>query len=108
LHKGQNHITINDLCASVQKQKCAAYPTARMSLTGVGCRLQTCRWLAPQWFDSTFRAFFFSLPIPFFSHAKGFFYLLFAFFAPKIFVSALRFLMVDNEVDNEVDLTLPF
>lgn len=26
----------------------------------MGCRLQTCRWLAPQWFDSTFRAFFFS------------------------------------------------
>ena len=25
----------------------------------MGCRLQTCRWLAPQWFDSTFRAFFF-------------------------------------------------
>ena len=34
---------------------------ARMSFTGVVCRLQTCRWLAPQWFDSTFRAgpFFF-------------------------------------------------
>ena len=29
---------------------------APMSFTGVVCRLQTCRWLAPQWFDSTFGA----------------------------------------------------
>ena len=36
-----------------------------MSFTGVGCRLQTCRWLAPQWFDSTFRATF--SPLFFFS-----------------------------------------
>ena len=39
---------------------------ARMSLTGVGCRLQTCRWLAPQRFDSAFRAFFLFLQLYFF------------------------------------------
>ena len=45
---------------------------ARMSFTGVVCRLQTCRWLAPQWFDSTFRAgpFFFLFP-----HAATFLFL---------------------------------
>ena len=46
---------------------------ARMSLTGVGCRLQTCRWLAPQRFDSAFRAFFFFLQLYFFLYLSYFF-----------------------------------
>ena len=33
---------------------------ALMTFTGVGCRLQICRSLAGQWFNSTFEAFFFS------------------------------------------------
>ena len=33
-----------------------------MSFTGVGCRLQTCRWLTPQPFDSAFRAPLFCPP----------------------------------------------
>ncbi len=32
------------------------YTIARMSLSGLGCRLQTCSRLASEWFNSTFRA----------------------------------------------------
>lgn len=35
---------------------------ARMTLSGLGCRLQTCSCLATEWFNSTFRA---SLPLTF-------------------------------------------
>ena len=33
---------------------------ARMILSGLGCRLQTCSCLATEWFNSTFRARFFN------------------------------------------------
>ena len=32
--------------------------SARMSLGGLGCRLQTCSRLASEWSDSTFRVFY--------------------------------------------------
>lgn len=34
----------------------APQPVARMTLSGLGCRLQTCSCLATEWFNSTFRA----------------------------------------------------
>ena len=55
---------------------CERQPSARMTLTGVGCRLQTCSWLAPEQFDSAFRAEAFHYFSLFFLEEKGekFFY----------------------------------
>lgn len=39
---------------------------ARMILSGLGCRLQTCSCLATEWFNSTFRAGGGSYPRTFF------------------------------------------
>lgn len=33
-----------------------SFYSARMILSGLGCRLQTCSCLATEWFNSTFRA----------------------------------------------------
>ena len=64
------------LSASALKDVCSIPPVriratqrncwrAGLTLTGVGCRLQTCRAREGQWFDSTWPAsFFFSIPVP--------------------------------------------
>ena len=45
---------------------CGRFYPARMILSGLGCRLQTCSCLATEWFNSTFRAKWFL----FFSSSK--------------------------------------
>lgn len=42
-------------------RKVEKFNVARMNFGGPGCRLQTCSWLALEWFDSTFRANFYLL-----------------------------------------------
>lgn len=39
----------------IYRSRCSL-PIARMTLSGLGCRLQTCSCLATEWFNSTFRA----------------------------------------------------
>lgn len=44
-------------CQRVYKRHLDGVLIARMNHGGLWCRLQICRRLAPQWFDSTFRVF---------------------------------------------------